>query len=197
MPPCIAILGWGSLLWEGGADFDRWHDDWRFDGPSLNLEFSRVSSSRLGALTLVIDPKHGSSTTVAWCLSKRPDPSDALADLRCREGCLIKSITRLDVQTATSSPQDAAISEIASWAKAHRIDVVIWTALKPNFEDRVKRPFSVDEAIAYLQNLEIPAKVKAAEYVWRAPYFVRTNLRSALETEPWFSQVRPANPDHS
>src|SRR5438105_3189676 len=30
----IAILGWGSLLWEGGVDFDRWHDEWRYDSPS-------------------------------------------------------------------------------------------------------------------------------------------------------------------
>jgi hypothetical protein len=57
MPPQIAMLGWGSLLWEGGADFDRWRNEWRFDGPTLSLEFSRISSSRLGALTLVVD--HG------------------------------------------------------------------------------------------------------------------------------------------
>src|SRR5262249_52977469 len=48
MPPQIPILGWGSFLWEGGTDFDDWHDDWRFDGPPLRLEFSRVSTSRLG-----------------------------------------------------------------------------------------------------------------------------------------------------
>ena len=79
----IAILGWGSLLWDGDDHFDRWHDAWKYDGPSLRLEFSRVSSSRLGALTLVIDPQHGSETTVAWCLSKRKDADDAVADLRC------------------------------------------------------------------------------------------------------------------
>jgi hypothetical protein len=52
MQPQIAILGWGSLLWEGGTDFDRHHGDWQFDGPTLRLEFSRISTSRLGALTL-------------------------------------------------------------------------------------------------------------------------------------------------
>jgi hypothetical protein len=25
----IALLGWGSLLWEGGPDFDRWHGPWQ------------------------------------------------------------------------------------------------------------------------------------------------------------------------
>jgi len=68
----IAILGWGSLLWEGGPEFDSWHGPWQYDGPTLKLEFSRVSKKRLRALTLVIDSEHGTETAVAWCLAKRP-----------------------------------------------------------------------------------------------------------------------------
>jgi hypothetical protein len=96
MQPRMAILGWGSLLWEEHPEFDQWHDDWEPDGPTLKLEFSRVSSTRLGALTLVIDPNHGAPTRVAWCLSKRKDPDDAVVDLRCREGCPIRYIARMD-----------------------------------------------------------------------------------------------------
>lgn len=55
----IAILGWGSLLWEGGQEFDTWHGPWQYDGPTLKLEFSRVSKKRLGALTLAeLDQLH-------------------------------------------------------------------------------------------------------------------------------------------
>jgi len=61
----IAILGWGSLLWEGGQEFDYWHEPWKPDGPILKIEFSRVSVRRQGSLTLVIDPEHGIPTTVA------------------------------------------------------------------------------------------------------------------------------------
>lgn len=190
MPPQTAILGWGSLLWEGGADFDRWHDEWRYDGPSLRLEFSRVSASRLGALTLVIDPTHGSATTVAWCLSKRKDPADAVADLRCREGCAVGRIARLDLPLApTSPPQFEGAMAIAEWAKTRKLDVVIWTALESNFEKEVKKPFSIEEAVAYIKRLPPEGKVRAAEYVWRAPTFVRTALRKALEKEPWFPEV--------
>ena len=39
MPPQIAILGWGSLLWEERPEFDKRHDGWRCDGPSLKLDF--------------------------------------------------------------------------------------------------------------------------------------------------------------
>jgi hypothetical protein len=56
----IAILGWGSLLWdESDEGFNALHGQWRSDGPILKLEFSRKSMSRLNALTLIIDPVHG------------------------------------------------------------------------------------------------------------------------------------------
>jgi len=61
-----------------------------------------------------------------------------------------------------------------------------WTALESNFEKEVKKPFSVDAAVAYVKTLSRPGKAKAAEYVWRAPEFVQTPVRSALEQEPWF-----------
>ena len=190
MPPQTAILGWGSLLWEGGAEFDRWHDDWRYDDPSLKLEFSRVSTSRLGALTLVVDPQHGAATTVAWCLSKRKDPDDAVADLRCREGCAVRYVGRLNLPaTPGHLPKLEGAADIATWAATRKLDVVIWTALESNFESEVKKPFTVQEATAYLKRLPAPAKVKAAEYIWRAPEFVRTSLRKADEKEPWFPEA--------
>jgi len=187
MPQQIAILGWGSLLWEGGSDFDRWHDDWRYDGPSLKIEFSRVSSSRLGALTLVVDLQDGSATTVAWCLSRRNSPDDAVADLRCREGCSVRHIARLDVSKSSDKvEQPDGSTDIRSWAQGRELDVIIWTALPSNFECKVKTPFSVRDALVYLKMLSPQAKVKAAEYLWRAPEFVRTPLRTAIEKEPWF-----------
>jgi hypothetical protein len=184
MPPQIAILGWGSLLWEGGAEFDRWHDEWRYDGPSLQLEFSRVSCSRLGALTLVIDSEHGAANTVAWCLSKRKDPEDARADLRSREGTKNKNIAALSLGNAP--PENEASREIAAWAKDRALDVVVWAALTSNFAKEVKQPFSVQEAIGYLKRLPPSGKAKAAEYIWRAPEFIRTPLRNAVQVEPWF-----------
>lgn len=190
MPLQTAILGWGSLLWEGGAEFDRWHHAWEYHGPSLKLEFSRVSSSRLKALTLVVDPQHGVATTVAWCLSKRNDPDDAVADLRCREGCAVKYVARLNVGTACDDlPKLEGAAEIAEWAITRELDVVIWTALESNFEVEVGKPFTVQEATVYLQRLPAEAKVKAAEYIWRAPEFIRTPLRKAVEKEPWFPEV--------
>ena len=186
----IAILGWGSLLWdkENSIEFDKWHDPWVFDGPTLKVEFSRISQSRLGALTLVIDEEHGSPAIVAWCLSKRTCLEDAACDLRCREGTTVGNIGRLDLASpADCSNNGTAEDPILAWARLKKLDAVVWTALKSNFKEKTNEPFSVAAAVSYLKKkLGSDGKAKAAEYVWRAPAFVKTPLRSALQKEPWF-----------
>lgn len=187
----IAILGWGSLLWEDSPEFDRWHAPWAYDGPILKIEFSRISKSRSGALTLVIDDKHGTPTTVAWCLSKRATVDDAVCDLRCREGTTLGNIGRMNVPAQAAGPKgNEQGNPIVAWAQAKNIDSVVWTALKPNFQNQKqgRPPFSVAAAIAYLKTLDAASKAKAAEYVWRTCTFVKTDLRSALQREPWFSE---------
>lgn len=187
----IAILGWGSLLWEGGAEFEPSHGPWEYDGPTLKLEFSRVPKTRLGALTLVIDEDHGTPTTVAWCLSKRTTVDDAACDLRSREGTSLENIGRTVLTLAAESvTAGAARDPILAWAQLKKLDAVVWTALKSNFKEKAKQAFTVKAAVSYLKTLKPEGKAKAAEYVWRAPNFVKTPLRSVLETEPWFSKTR-------
>ena len=183
--PKVAILGWGSLLWEN-ADFDARHEEWQSDGPSLPLEFSRISSTRSGALTLVIDYAYGSLVTVAWCMSKRQYADDAVVDLRCREGCSIKDIRSLSIPLLQEGSGPPEASVIAEWASVRHIDVVVWTGLPSNFETKRDTPFSVEHAIRYLKTLPPEGKARAAEYIWRAPKFVDTPLRDALQTQPWF-----------
>jgi hypothetical protein len=181
----IAILGWGSLLWEGGAEFERWIGNWRDDGPSLKLEFSRISESRLGALTLVIDGTNGAATTVAWCLSVRKTIADAATDLRCRERCAVRDIRSMELPLATGGRLSSEETQVAAWAQARDLNAVVWTSLPSNFEKKTASPFSVAAAINYLKHLPPEAKAKAAEYIWRAPKFVATPLRSAMEHETW------------
>lgn len=185
--PKIAILGWGSLIWESHPEFDIWHREWLRDGPVLALEFSRISRSRNRALTLVIDDLVGAPCTVEYTLSRRTDPCDAICDLRCREGTTLRNI---GVYFADESrPSSAMPTNLDTWAKEKQFDVVVWTALKSNFQEEAtsRKPFSIPEAISHLRSLAPEGKVKAAEYVWRAPSFVQTPLRKALENEPWFA----------
>lgn len=186
-----AILGWGSLLWDGGSEFDKVHESWQSDGPMLNLEFSRVSESRLGALTLVIDSVHGSPTMVAWCVSKRSTLEDALCDLRSRESTTLENIGSVTIGVQEAAPQVGPHREIIAWARAKSLDAVVWTALPSNFQAKTKQPFSMEAALFYLKRLTPAAKAKAAEYIWRAPDFVKTALRSATQKEPWFEETKP------
>ena len=198
-PMQIAILGWGSLLWEDQTDrareFDEHrNDNWCYDGPSLKLEFSRVSSSRNHALTLVLDYRNGEACHVAYTLSKRKCPDDAICDLRCREGTLLANIGCYfadDSQDPRFNDEEA-LTSIRNWATEKSIDIVVWTDLENNFKkkSKCKKCFSIEAARAHIQALDPKGKAKAAEYVWRAPNFIKTPLRRALQAEPWFERLR-------
>ena len=189
MRPKIAILGWGSLLWdESQSEFAERHDEWRLDGPVLRLEFSRKSASRLNALTLVIDPLHGQECQVAYTMSKRASPEGAIADLRSREktkeeniGCIIADGSRRQGRHSKS------IDVISQWAKEKGFDVVLWTDLPGSFDDVTKDGFA-KAALNHVQRLSPQGKAMAAEYVWRAPDFIVTQLRTILQAEPWFQK---------
>ena len=182
-----AILGWGSLLWEANEDFDLWHGPWQYDGPSLDLEFSRISQSRQGVLTLVIDSKSGSKIKAAYCWSNRPAPEDAISDLQYREGTTRRNIGYYCRDTNKINSRDEECrKEVVAWADSRNVDVVIWVDLPSNFEEKVGRQFSVSAAISYLKGLDATRKAKAFEYLRRAPSFVQTPLRKALQAEPWF-----------
>ncbi len=188
----IAILGWGSLLWDRRAEFDEQREGWQCDGPSLKLEFSRISTTRSRALTLVLDMRNGELCQVAYAISKRKSPDDAICDLRCREGTTLEKIGSYFADGSPSqSRNDESLQSIRAWAekkKGKKIDVVVWTDLESNFKCKSKdrEPFSIKRAISHVQALDAEGKAKAAEYVWRAPTFIDTPLRRALQSQPWF-----------
>lgn len=185
----IAILGWGSLLWDKQPAFDDCHGAWEPEGPELRIEFSRVSSTRGGALTLVIDPDHGSACRVSYALSTRRAPEDVICDLRCREGTTRKNIGYYFTDgTAEQARDEATLNAVKAWALAKGIDVTVWTDLPSNFELKTGKPFSLPDALAHIEGLNPVAKESATEYVSCAPVFVQTALRAALEAAPWFKQ---------
>lgn len=187
----IVILGWGSLLWDERPEFNEQVKKWENDGPELPLEFSRVSKTRGDALTLVID-ENGSNCIVAHARSERKAPEDAIADLCHREGTSLANIGYCFADgSKKQSRSSTVLSVIAQWAKEKSVDVVVWTDLKSNFTEKSKekREFSVAAAITHLQSLSPEGKAKAAEYVRRAPTFIKTALRSAIESEPWFQSL--------
>jgi len=185
----IAILGWGSLLWDKThREFEKHHGAWKFDGPVLKLEFSRKSESRLNALTLVIDATRGEECKVAYAPSKRRTVEKALSDLQAREGTGRRNLGCIFTDGSRRQGRDAdSVDVILRWAEGASLDVVLWTDLRGDFDDVPKNEF-VKAAVNHVQGLPPEAKALAAEYVWRAPDFVITPLRTALQAEPWFER---------
>jgi hypothetical protein len=185
----VAVLGWGSLLWDGGMEFDAWHEPWLFDGPVLNVEFSRISKSRQGALTLALDPENGTPNQVAYCLSRRSVFSDAIEDLRRREGTNDRNIGTIVLSgDRAQCRHPPSCSAIRDWAGEKSLYAVVWTDLPSNFTEHVGQPFSVDAALAYLKELPPSGQRRAEEYFSRAPSFIRTPLRDALHAVQWHAE---------
>ena len=191
----IAILGWGSLIWDARLEFSMHHEEWQPNGPLLPLEFSRISESRKGALTLVVDPQYGTICRTAYAVSTRRDPTDVIVDLRIREGTGLKWIG-FYFANGSRKGEIKVPETIVTWAAAGHFDVVVWTGLPNNFKDKNMENFSVEAAIRHIENLSHEGKSMATEYVRRTPDFVQTPLRTALQSLPWFPSPAkdPADP---
>lgn len=176
----IALLGWGSLLWDADARFDASHGAWQYDGPVLKLEFSRISKSRNGVLTLVIDDQHGTPATVAYSLSNRTKPEEAIDDLRIREKTTEKKIGRFICQGASVSRDPMSLSSIHRWAEKHDFNAVVWTDLPSNFVEKTVEPFSAAAVARYLQKLSNDDRVRCREYALRALKEFQSPIRDII-----------------
>jgi hypothetical protein len=178
----IAVLAWGSLLWDRGAlAIDG---NFQPTGPKLPIEFSRISGD--GRLTLVIDESCGATCTTYVTRSAHEDLNDAIENLRVREKMQTSRgvgfvVPASGSQSATAKDRHPlALSTIAAWVLSSGHDAVIWTALASNFQQKISDAFSVKGAIRYLEQLDGSARAVALNYIRRAPREVQTPLRSAV-----------------
>jgi hypothetical protein len=184
----IAILGWGSLIWEPREDFKKYIGSWKEDGPVLPIEFSRISNSRNGALTLVIDPDNGSQVRTRYTFSNRKEPDDAVCDLRTREGTILRHIGFIDLKNKVSMGHYTfIIDKIKLWAVQKNFRAVIWTDLPSNYVEKNKEVFNAKKAIEYLKNLTKEGQKSAKEYIRNAPVEVQTSLRIEVTKDPWLN----------
>jgi hypothetical protein len=174
----IAILGWGSLIWDQ-RDLPTL-GVWQKGGPVLPIEFSRISSD--GRLTLVIDEKNGVPVKTRYVESGSGTLGQAIEDLRKREGT---SKSMIGVASTTINNAKAGSDSIKAWDADHKWDALIWTGLPSNFEDIKRIPFTVENGLTYLSSLAGEEKAKAREYIDRAPEEVITPLRRAVGEWGW------------
>ncbi len=188
---CTAILAWGSLIGELNEKFDKHREQqWQHDGPVLPIEFSRISSSREGALTLVIDPDNGALTKTWYAISKRLDPQDAACDLITREGTVIRNIGLYDTRTDTSRSRWCFVTDkVRSWLEAKNFRAVVWTDLPSNYTDKTSKLFSPSDAVIYVAGISEAGKAAARHYLATVPEEVETPFRAAAKEASWFTAV--------
>ena len=175
----IAVLAWGSLVWEPG-DLKIVDGNWYTGGPELPIELSRLSSRR-GHLTYVIDERHKRRVPTHYGISEFDELPQAIANLATREECPTGSIgyaEAVDVASITSGAE--IVDNVRAWAKSKKIDAVIWTNLPPTLSDVADQGKIVD----WWKTKLSPARQKdAARYASRAPVEVDTDLRRRLVKE--------------
>ena len=195
----IAILSWGSLIKTGRLRNLALAGDFQTGGPTLPIEFSRVSQSgeRKGCLTLVIDEVNGVHVPTQYAVSAHQHLDWALANLRFVENITLKySVGYVNLVSGTErgwarEKQPYSCDLIKAWARRKQFDAVIWTSLLPNFQKVLATPFTVDAAVNYVNNLPEPVKVKAMEYIKDAPIEIVTPVRSILSGTIVITQDEP------
>lgn len=180
----IAIFEWGSLIWWPGGS--RIRTQRHEDGPSLPIEFARIS--RDDRLTLVIQPSAAGQPT-CWVLSELSDRNDARQNLKVGERCNSEDIHHVLLNGVSQGAIPSRTAQkIATWACQHTdVDAVVWTGLRSNWQEKRGRDFTIDDATEFLMALEARrGRIKAAyerarEYVTHAPPNVESIERCGRE----------------
>jgi len=190
----IAVIAWGSLIWCPGSlqIKSRWHAD----GPTLPIEFARISGDR--RLTLVIHPGSPQEPTpeqqTYWALmGESEDIKAARKNLQAREGATyLDDIHSVTTEGQTEGKADPDISaRICKWLNERQnLKAAVWTGLETNWPDKQNgQQFTREGAVAYLRKLETErdqAKViydRAREYISNAPSQIQTPVRRIMQVK--------------
>lgn len=165
----IVYLGWGSLVWDSqGLEVP----EWRKTTLKLPLEFSRASDGGFGRLTLVIDPVNGIENHVWAGRTLHKNLNTAIKAVRKREKSSVhESIAYINLRDNssrnTNTPPDV-VQRIRTYAVQNKIDAIIWTDLRSNWEELKFCKFTNQNVINYFRFLPMDVQVKILTYVYQA-----------------------------
>ncbi|QPC41643.1 hypothetical protein HW532_02225 [Kaustia mangrovi] len=184
----IAIIGYGSLIWDLESLAPHTSGGWRrAAGPDLPVEFSRISPKRLDSLVLVLDPEHGAPMPSSYIASARRDIEEAISDLAARERAPAERIGFVDARTGGHRARVPRIlNTVAAWVERQRLDGAVWADLDGNFAERTGQPFSLEAGHDYLKTISGASLAEAKRYIDLAPGEIKTPLRRRLDADPWW-----------
>lgn len=181
----IGCLGWGSLLWDPRTLPTA--GPFRSDGPGLPIEFSRVALD--GRVTLVIDPA-AKETPTYWAPLSVATAALAIEGLGVREKisrdrwpAWIGLHSASNPGVASGDVDERVRARIAEWLGGQSLDAVVWTALPTRGPEGAARRPVVEELLSHLDSLEGEARLRAEEYIRRAPKRLRTPHRMRFEED--------------
>jgi hypothetical protein len=137
----VAVIAWGSLIWCPG-DL-RVRTRWWPDGPTLPIEFARISKD--GRLTLVILPGSEDQGTY-WAMSDFASFDEARRDLSEREGTKISDIHfSVKDQGNESKPSSDIGHRVRTWlAEREGLRAAVWTGLPNNWTEKRGQEFTAN-----------------------------------------------------
>ena len=179
----IAILAWGSLIWQPKDLFFDTEFGWKEDGPILPIEFARISKD--GRLTLVIT-ENGSLVPTLYTISKYETLDEAILNLAVREGSTKKKNGSYEKTKNEFSHNFFFEQNILDWMNEKDFDAVIWTNLGENWDIKndtgeIVETIEPDERIEYLKSLKGNASALAEEYIRKTPVQIKTKYRALIE----------------
>jgi len=168
----IAVLGWGSLIWDPRElPIQR---EWFKDGPLVHIEFVRQSQDN--RITLVLT-KSEKPVRSLWAIMDCTDLDVAKEALRKREGCKLEDIH------AWSSGESAPVTihDLGAWAKFRSIESAIWTSLPPKFNGTNGTTPIIEQVLEHLKGLSGAERDNAERYIRNAPRQIDTEYRRKIE----------------
>jgi hypothetical protein len=187
----VAVIGWASLIWDLDDLAPKVAGGWAMGaGPRLPMEFSRVSAKRRMGLVAALDPEHGVPCPTHAIRPFRVRLEAAREDLAARERAPVARIGWAASDGSGGSRLPAVTEAVAAWCAAGGWDGAVWTDLEPNFAAATGRRFTVAAGLAHLRALRGGDLAVARAYIRRAPFGLRTPLRRALASGPWWRGLR-------
>lgn len=167
----IAYLAWGSLKWNPENLPITSINSWIYSSLELPLEFSRISDNKKGRLTLVIDEKNGTYNKIWYAISTENNLDKAINKLKKREKTTINNIAYINLRNnkiRVNNTSRNIANNIINWMKKNKLDAVVWTDLKSNWEEIMKCPFTNQKAFNYFKNSTTGTKLLIVEYIFKA-----------------------------
>lgn len=189
--PEIVVLAWGPLVRDPGELIlkdGEWHDD----GPVLPIELSRIAGDR--SMTLALR-RGAEPVRTLWAYMGTDSVGEAVWSLARREGARPEEIGYLDLVTGEHwfRTVDEHLGTVREWAeeknrRGEKMEFILWSDLKPNFERKARRELNAESVLWYLQRLRPEMRDRAREYLENIPDQVRTPIMEAIElrrTDIW------------